>query len=118
VYQFPYRKIDRAITDDDALGHVALVVTRQLGRIVGAEIIGSRADDLIGLVTVAMANRMTLTGFSGLTFAYPTLALGVRRAADQWFIDIQRTYRPWIQRLARLFRYRGTVPIIDDNELV
>ncbi|NDC87445.1 MAG: NAD(P)/FAD-dependent oxidoreductase [Bacteroidetes bacterium] len=118
VYKFPYRKIDRAITDDDALGHVALVVTRQLGRIVGAEIIGSRADDLIGLVTVAMANRMTLTGFSGLTFAYPTLALGVRRAADQWFIDIQRTYRPWIQRLARLFRYRGTVPIIDDNELV
>lgn len=118
VYRFPYGKIDRAITEEDVSGHVALVVTKRSGRIMGVEIIGTRADDLIGLITVAMANRMTLTAFSGLTFAYPTLALGVRRAADQWFIDIQRNYRPWIQRFARVFRYRGTVPIFDENELV
>lgn len=84
---------DRARTDDDTEGMLVVVAKRLSGKILGAHIIGPRAGELIGTLTLAMENNISLYRLRSTIFAYPTYSLIIKKAGDyflaQQFIDLK-----------------------------
>ncbi|MEP7027401.1 MAG: FAD-dependent oxidoreductase [Candidatus Eisenbacteria bacterium] len=108
VYRFPYSGIDRALTQRTPLGEIKVLATRHTGRILGASIVGAGAGELIAELGLAFRHRIPLRGIADTIHAYPTLALGNRRVADQWYIE---NASPVFLRVLKLVRgLRGTVP--------
>ena len=70
--------------------------------------LGERAGELMSLYALAMKNGVTLREVADTIHAYPTYALGARRAADQWYA--QKQY-PWLVGGIKALRgFQGTVP--------
>ena len=105
--EFPYSKIDRAVIEREGEGVIILHISPTLGKLYGAHIVGAHAGEMINELALAMKNNLTLRDISNTVHAYPTYLLGVRRAADQWYI---RQGSPSILKtLQLLFSYRGKV---------
>lgn len=116
TYRFPYDKIDRAITDGATKGLIKVFAKEWNGKILGATICGKQAGDLIGEYAMAMRNGVTLRNISDTIHPYPSYGLGVRRAADQWYVQSQAT---WMVKLVKwVFGYRGTVPDLSDENRI
>ena len=116
TYRFPYDKIDRAITDGATKGLIKVFAKEWNGKILGATICGKQAGDLIGEYALAMRNGVTLRNISDTIHPYPSYGLGVRRAADQWYVQSQAT---WMVKLVKwVFGYRGTVPDLSDENRI
>jgi len=79
--------LDRAVTEDDTRGFTRLVVDRK-GRIVGATVVGPRAGETLGELTLAIHHGMRTRDVAAVTHAYPTFNDGVWNAAIE---DVQRT---------------------------
>ena len=107
TYRFPYGKVDRAVTDGDAEGFIKVHAKPSTGRILGVDIVGASAGELISEYAVAMKNRIPMRKISDTIHPYPTYGLGARRAADQWYVQKQS---PLLVKLLKwVFRYRGPV---------
>ncbi|HEU4403833.1 MAG TPA: FAD-dependent oxidoreductase [Polyangiaceae bacterium] len=116
VYRFPYDKLDRAIADGETTGLVKVLATRPGGRILGASVLGAAAGELIGELAVAMRNGVTLRRLADTIHPYPTYGLGVRRAADQWYV--RKRSKALVRVLRFVFGYRGLVRDFDPDEIV
>ncbi|MBZ0170678.1 dihydrolipoyl dehydrogenase [Candidatus Methylomirabilis lanthanidiphila] len=84
VYRHSFGDLDRALCDGEAVGLTKLVCTPK-GKIVGAHIMGPQAGDLIQEVVLAMRKGLPVGALSQTIHVYPTLAEGVRRAADLYY---------------------------------
>lgn len=62
---------DRAVTEASREGFVRLVIDRR-GRILGGTIVGPRAGESLGELSLAVAQKMTTRQLAGVTHAYPT----------------------------------------------
>lgn len=62
---------DRAVTEEVREGFVRLVIDRR-GRILGGTIVGPRAGESLGELSLAVAQKMTTRQLAGVTHAYPT----------------------------------------------
>ena len=114
--RFPYDKIDRAITEREEYGMIKVHARPRDGKILGASILGARGGDLICELALAMRRGISLRHISDAIHPYPSYGLGVRRAADQWYI---KRYSPALIRvLKRLFGYRGRVLEYGPDEIV
>ncbi|MBD3617588.1 MAG: FAD-dependent oxidoreductase [Gracilimonas sp.] len=116
TYRFPYSKVDRAITDGDTDGLIKIFAKKWNGKILGATIYGKQAGDLIGEYALAMKNGITLRNIADTIHPYPTYGLGVRRAADQWYVKNQSE---WMSKLVKkVFRYQGEIPDLSDKDRI
>lgn len=116
TYRFPYDKIDRAITEESTEGLIKVFAKKWNGKILGATIYGKQAGDMISEYALAMRNGVTLRNIADTIHPYPTYGLGVRRAADQWYVQNQAT---WMVKLVKwVFGYRGTVPDLSDEDRI
>ncbi|MDX1529924.1 MAG: FAD-dependent oxidoreductase [Rhodothermales bacterium] len=116
VYRFPYAKVDRAVTESDAVGEIKVFATKWRGKILGASVLGDRAGELISLYAVAMRNGVTLRSIADTIHPYPTYGLGARRAADQWYA--RKLYPRAVRLLQRVRGFRGTVPPPPDPDRI
>ena len=117
TYQFPFSKIDRALTESKGEGLIKVFAKKWNGKILGASIVGENAGEMISEYAVAMKNGVTLRNLADTIHPYPTYALGARRAADQWYIKNQSEWQ--IKLIKKLFGYRGEVPdLSDENRIV
>lgn len=108
TYHFPYTKVDRGITEGKTIGSIKVFATKWRGKILGASVLGERAGELMQIFAVAMKAGTSLQSIADTIFAYPTYALGARRAADQWYV--QKQFPTAIKALQTVLGYRGTVP--------
>jgi pyruvate/2-oxoglutarate dehydrogenase complex dihydrolipoamide dehydrogenase (E3) component len=116
TYRFPYTKVDRAITDGDTDGMIKIFAKKWNGKILGATIYGKQAGDLISEYALAMKNGVTLRNIADTIHPYPTYGLGVRRAADQWYVKNQSE---WMSKFVKkIFRYQGQIPDLSDKERI
>ena len=106
TFRFPYSKLDRAVVEGEATGEIRIHATRW-GRILGADVLGARAGDVVGEIAVAMRAGVSLNALSSTVHPYPSYGLGVRRAADQWIVGL-RTERV-VRAVRWIFGYRGPV---------
>ncbi|TVR16381.1 MAG: mercuric reductase [Balneolaceae bacterium] len=116
TYKFPYSMIDRAITDEKTEGWIYVYAKKLNGKILGADIIGAHAGELISQYALAMKNGVTLKNMADTIYPYPSYALGARRAADQWYVRNQSIgLVKWIKRI---FGYSGPLPNLSDPDKI
>ncbi len=92
VVTFPMERVDRARIEERPLGFVKLVTARRrlLGRLgggelVGAQIVGPRAGELIQECALAMQTRCFAGRLTQTIHPYPAMSLAVQQAAAQLF---------------------------------
>ncbi|MDX1619268.1 MAG: FAD-dependent oxidoreductase [Balneolaceae bacterium] len=116
TYRFPYTKVDRAVTESESEGLIKIYAKKWSGKILGVDILGVNAGELISEYAVAMRNGISLRDIADTIHPYPSYGLGARRAADQWYIKNQKE---WIVKLIKfIFRYRGEVPDYSDPDRI
>jgi len=116
TYKFPYNKIDRAITDEKTTGWIYVYAKKWNGKILGADVLGAHAGEMISQYALAMKNGVTLKNMADTIYPYPSYGLGARRAADQWYVKSQNTgVVKWIKRI---FGYRGPLPDLSDPDKI
>jgi len=102
VLRFPFKDIDRAVTEGATAGGTKFVVHK--GKIVGASILGGHAGELLHEIVLAMKSGSTLTTLSSTIHAYPTLSQVHRRTANtqlsgKLFSPFSRQLVQWLNRL-------------------
>ena len=106
-YRFPYTKVDRAVTESETTGLIKVYAKSFSGKILGVDVLGTNAGELISEFAVAMRNGISLRQIADTIHPYPTYGLGARRAADQWYVRKQSA--GLVRFLKFVFRYRGPV---------
>ena len=96
--------MDRAVTEGALGGFTSLVVDKR-GHVLGATVVGPRAGETLGELTLAITRGLTTRDLAGVTHAYPTYNDGPWNAAIS---DVQaQLERPTTQRaLGTLARVR------------
>jgi pyruvate/2-oxoglutarate dehydrogenase complex dihydrolipoamide dehydrogenase (E3) component len=84
TYLVPFSQVDRAITTGRTEGFVKIVTKKWSSKILGCTIVGERAGEMLGEITLAMYSGIPLRKLSGLIHPYPTYNLAIRKAADMW----------------------------------
>lgn len=82
--QYDLKDLDRAITDNAAQGFVRVLTVPGKDKILGATIVGPRADDLIANFVTAMKHNLGLNKVLGTIHAYPTYMEANKFVAGQW----------------------------------
>ncbi|MEH6449751.1 MAG: FAD-dependent oxidoreductase [Oleispira sp.] len=82
--QYGLDDLDRAITDDAASGFVRVLTVPGKDKILGATIVGPRADDLIATFVIGMKHGLGLNKVLGTIHAYPTYMEANKFVAGQW----------------------------------
>lgn len=77
-----YDKIDRAVAEGHTEGFIKMFVG-QNGRIIGAQIVGYRAGELIHELVLAMECDIHVKRLSSIIHAYPTYSSGIQQALFQ-----------------------------------
>ncbi|MCH8333874.1 mercuric reductase [Candidatus Sumerlaeota bacterium] len=94
-----FDELDRAILEGEDEGFLKVFVDKKKGRILGADMTGPHAGDLICELNVARAFDIPLGKLSGVIHAYPTFAEICRKAADTYN---RKRLTPMV---ARIFRW-------------
>lgn len=97
----PYTLSDRAKTDQETTGHLVVTVRRINGAILGANLIGPSAGELIAVFTLAIDHKISLWQLRRLIFAYPTYGLVIKKAGDLFFATQLGSLKADIRNLLR-----------------
>ncbi|MFV1997933.1 MAG: dihydrolipoyl dehydrogenase [Acidiferrobacterales bacterium] len=102
VLRFPFKNVDRALTDNETGGIVKLIT--QKGSILGASILGPHGGELLQEIVLAMKTGAKIGDISATIHAYPTLSQINRRTvntayAPKLFSAGTRKIVRWINRL-------------------
>lgn len=116
TYRLPYSKIDRALTESEGEGLIKIYAKKWNGKILGADVLGVHAGEIISEYGLAMKNGVTLRNMADTIYPYPTYGLGARRAADQWYIKNQSEWQ--VKLIKKVFGYRGEVPDFSDSDRI
>jgi pyruvate/2-oxoglutarate dehydrogenase complex dihydrolipoamide dehydrogenase (E3) component len=101
----PFSEVDRARLDGADDGFLRIHVVKKGGAIRGATIVGERAGELIGQVTLAMNAKVSLGKIAATIYPYPTYGDALKKAADAW----RRTkLTPKARRILGIVRGLGT----------
>ncbi len=80
--RFSYRASGKALAMGEEEGMITLVVDKESDRILGGQIMGAHASDLIAEITLAVKNGLTSKEVAETIHAHPTLAETVMEAAE------------------------------------
>lgn len=83
VWRRPFSEVDRAVTDGTTAGMVKLLTIGR-GRIVGGQILGAGAGNMIGEITLAIKHGLSASALGNTIHPYPTYPDAIRQAADQY----------------------------------
>lgn len=87
VVQFPWAEIDRAQTENETTGFIKLVLAGKKDEIVGVHMVGTRAGELLGELSLAMKHNLTLNDIFNTIHVYPTMSTGIQQAAFEAYLE-------------------------------
>jgi dihydrolipoamide dehydrogenase len=82
IGKFPFTASGKALTTGEDVGFAQIVVDRQTNRVLGAQIIGPHATELISEVALAVKWGLTAEQIGTTIHAHPTLAESIMEAAE------------------------------------
>lgn len=82
VAKFPFAGNARAVSLDSPEGFVRLVSEKQTGTLIGGQIVGPGASDLISELSLAINCQMNVEDISLTIHPHPTLGEPIQEAAD------------------------------------
>jgi pyruvate/2-oxoglutarate dehydrogenase complex dihydrolipoamide dehydrogenase (E3) component len=105
VVRYPLDDLDRALTEGETRGWVKVLVKPGTDRILGAEVVGGEAGELIAEFVLAMTHGLGLKKLMGTIHVYPTRMEAAKLAAGAW----RRAHAPerllgWVGRLFDVLR--------------
>jgi pyruvate/2-oxoglutarate dehydrogenase complex dihydrolipoamide dehydrogenase (E3) component len=111
VLRWPLAETEWARIESQPGGHVKLITT-PAGTILGAGVVGFRAEELIPLFTLAISKRTTTQDIASIMLPYPALASGARsasmtfqdRKSEEKFHQLLRAMSQVIERQIGEFR--------------
>lgn len=98
VLRWPFTENDRAQAERKTRGHIK-VITDKKGRILGADVVGEAAGEIINMWALALSQKMKIGAFRGYISPYPTLAEVGKRAAVTYYAGA--TANPLLRRIIR-----------------
>jgi len=90
---------DRARAEGQTRGGIKVITDRR-GRVLGADLLGAHAGELVGLWALAITRRLKLAALTGVIFPYPTLGEISKASASAFFAP--KLFSPGPRRLVRL----------------
>ncbi len=87
VVKFPWADIDRAQTEGATAGFIKLVLAGKKDEIVGAHLVGARAGELLGELSLAMRHNLTLNDILDTIHVYPTMSTGIQQAVFEAYLE-------------------------------
>ena len=87
IVRFPWAEIDRAQAESETTGFIKLVLAGKKDEIVGVHILGSRAGELLGELSLAMQHHLTLADLLDTIHAYPTMNTGIQQVAFEAYLE-------------------------------
>lgn len=81
--RFFFQGSPKALASNETEGFMQVLSDRHSGRLLGAQIIGPHATELIHIFSVAISTKQTGDQLRRLIFAHPTLAEGIREALSR-----------------------------------
>ncbi|HEY9157632.1 dihydrolipoyl dehydrogenase [Candidatus Binatus sp.] len=81
VGKFPFRAIGKAVAIGETAGFVKIVATRQYGEVIGCQIIGHAATDIISEVVLGKTLETTVTEIGKTAHPHPTMSEAIMQAA-------------------------------------
>lgn len=82
IGKFPFTASGKALTAGEDVGSAQLVIDRQTDRVLGAQILGPHATELIAEVALAVKWGLTAEQIGTTIHAHPTLAESIMEAAE------------------------------------
>ncbi len=82
IGEFPMRASGRALTTGESEGFVRIVAEEEAGFVLGAQIVGPEASELIAECALAVEMGATLEDVASTIHTHPTLAEAVMEAAE------------------------------------
>ncbi|MBG6211352.1 pyruvate/2-oxoglutarate dehydrogenase complex dihydrolipoamide dehydrogenase (E3) component [Labrenzia sp. EL_126] len=95
---------DRAQAEGLTEGRLKLIAGPR-GRLLGADIVGAQAGEIINLLSLALSKKMTMKDLAGFIAPYPTLGELVRRAAISYYAEAPKNV--WLRRVIGMLRKFG-----------
>ena len=74
IGKFPFRAIGKAVAIGETAGFVKIVATKQYGEVIGCQIIGHGATDIISEVVLGKALETTVTEIGKTAHPHPTMS--------------------------------------------
>ena len=106
VYSEPYEEIDRALAESEYEGKIKILTETGSDKIIGVQIAGLHAGELIGASTLAVNKHMKLSDLATPIFAYPTLSEIHKKTAGKYYA--QKIFSPKVRGILKfLFGYQG-----------
>jgi pyruvate/2-oxoglutarate dehydrogenase complex dihydrolipoamide dehydrogenase (E3) component len=87
IVKFPWAAIDRAQTESETVGFLKLVLVGKKDELVGAHMVGARAGELLGELSLAMQHNLTLNDILNTIHAYPTMNSGIQQAVFEAYLE-------------------------------
>ncbi|MDQ2686264.1 MAG: FAD-dependent oxidoreductase [Armatimonadota bacterium] len=85
VYRQPFAQNDRAITDNETEGFIKVLTQGLTGKILGVQIFGPRAGELLQEWTLAMQHGHSIREVGDMVHVYPTLSMACQHVAQRWY---------------------------------
>lgn len=104
ILRWPFAENDRAQAERRTTG-LAKVVTTKSGVVVGADIVGAGAGDLIAPFALAVANGMKVSALTATVLPYPTFSEVAKKVAVEYYKPSLEN--PWLKRVVRLSKALG-----------
>jgi len=82
VGRFPYAALGKALGMGETEGFFQVVAEAESGRLLGAQIVGAEASDLISEAALAVQNGLPLSAIADAVHPHPTLPEGLKEAAE------------------------------------
>ncbi|MEP1573887.1 dihydrolipoyl dehydrogenase family protein [Roseibium album] len=95
---------DRAQAEGLTEGRLKLIAGPR-GRLLGADIVGAQAGEIINLLSLALSKKMAMKDLAGFIAPYPTLGELVRRAAISYYAEAPKNV--WLRRVIGMLRKFG-----------
>ncbi len=105
VIEVPYAELDRAQAERETEGKIRVLASPK-GGVLGVDIVGAGAGDLITFWGLMIAQKIKLRALSGLIVPYPTLADMNKKIVSAFYK--KAFYSPKTGKISRfLFRWLG-----------
>jgi pyruvate/2-oxoglutarate dehydrogenase complex dihydrolipoamide dehydrogenase (E3) component len=86
IVKFPWAEIDRAQAEGETVGFIKLVLAGKKDKIVGVHMVGARAGEMLGEMSLAMQHNLTLNDILNTIHAYPTMNTGIQQTVFEAYL--------------------------------
>jgi len=106
VHSETYEEVDRALAESEYEGKMKILTEAGSDKIIGVQIAGLHAGELIGSSILAVNKHMKLSDLATPIFAYPTLSEIHKKSAGKYYA--QKIFSPKVRGILKfIFGYQG-----------